>query len=134
MQYRQKGLLSGLWGMPHYESDDDRPDPDLLSERLGFFAGDERKEDAADQDTTVLSDGAVLQLVGPIGKATHVFTHRVWNMEVWSFIWLRNRDRQEFGNGFAWIEPERMAEIPIPEAFLKVLRMMRDDGEFLRKE
>ncbi len=134
MQYRQKGLLSGLWGLPHYESDDDRPDPDLLAERLGLFADDEREKDAAVRDAEVISDGAALLLVGPVGKTTHVFTHRIWNMEVWSFAWLKNRDRQAFGNGFAWVQPERMMEIPIPEAFLKVFRMMRDDGVAFRNE
>ena len=115
LQNRKEGLLSGLWGIPHFESDNDEPDADALMERLGL-TGLDAPEAACDRIHPLFAEGFV-------GTVTHVFTHRKWNMEIWSFLWRDLSDGPGPAEDFTWFAPDRLSGIPIPEAFRKVLRL-----------
>jgi len=104
VEYRQKGLLSGLWGLPHYESDRDHPDSEELPECLGM-------------PFLELADA------GEIGRITHVFTHRRWFMHAWAFTTRNDIAAIASPERFRWVEPGQLKDMPIPEAFQKVLRM-----------
>lgn len=104
VEYRQKGLLSGLWGLPHYESDRNCPDFEELPEYLGL-------------PFLELADA------GEIGRITHVFTHRRWFMHAWAFTSRNAIDAIASPERFKWVEPVQLNDMPIPEAFQKVLRM-----------
>jgi A/G-specific adenine glycosylase len=112
VEYRQKGLLSGLWGLPHYESDQDRPDPGELPERLGLIS----QEDGCDEAMT-LGDS------GEIGRIVHTFTHRRWFMLAWAFAAAEESGTVALPERYRWVESSRLKDMPIPEAFQKILRM-----------
>lgn len=113
MEYRQKGLLSGLWGLPHYESEQDIPDSEELLERLGFQS---IREDSGFQR-------GILRLDGEIGLITHTFTHRRWFMHAWAFTFVKGNDCLALPEGYRWVKSADIGKIPIPEAFQKILRM-----------
>lgn len=113
MEYRQKGLLSGLWGLPHYESDQDIPDPEELPERLGFQSIGE---------TSGFLRG-IWRLDEEIGLITHTFTHRRWFMHAWAFTFVMGNDCLALPEEYRWVEPVDIHKIPIPEAFQKILRL-----------
>ncbi len=112
LEYRQKGLLSGLWGLPHYESDQDPPEPDELTERLGMAS----PEESADT-------GMELSDAGEIGRTVHAFTHRRWDMHAWAFTARRTNETVALPERYQWVECARLKDMPIPEAFQKILRI-----------
>lgn len=89
-----KGLLGGLWEFPH---------------RDGHL--NEREAAAFLQQSGLKSDGAFLQT-----NATHVFTHLIWDMRVYTV------DCADKNDSFVWACPDAPhSDISLPTAFRKCL-------------
>ena len=91
-------LLGQMWGVPVFEKHDDVSPDVLVRERLGIDVGKGQM----------------------IGQVTHVFTHQRWEMDVVCYILDYPSDTP-----FRWIAWDRIGEVPIPAAFLKVLDIAR---------
>ncbi len=101
---REDTLLARMWGLPIVVQQGDRSAEELLSEKYGV----------------ILSDGI------PAGHATHVFTHRRWEMDI-----VRFEPEKEFpvSGALEWVSWEQFERKPVPTAFMKVLRAARkEDG------
>jgi A/G-specific adenine glycosylase len=95
--YRPEGLLRGLWGLPHFESE--AAEPDL----------------SVGEGTMVLRESA--------GSCRHVFTHRLWQMRIWWVDLLEVNITEEETIGYKWLSERQLDSVPMPEAFRKVLRV-----------
>ena len=106
--WREAGLLAGMWGLPHVESESETPDGDDLQAMWENQSG--------------------LRLPGRLvvrefaGQYRHVFTHRVWHVRVWLVDLLKEQETPCETNGYKWLDKKDLADIPIPEAFRKALR------------
>ncbi len=109
LQYRREGLLSGLWGLPHFEAEAEVPDLERLREWL------------AQEGLLTLAEPV---LEHNLGVHVHTFTHRRWHMRVWQ-VRLGGPSRvgeESESNAWQWVLQSQLAEKPIPEAFRKVLQ------------
>lgn len=86
---REEGLLHGLWCFPCPQAEDPLP----FLERLGIRA----------------------RLVGPLGHARHVFTHRIWEME----LWLLAAEDAACPPGYRFADARELGELPMPTAMRK---------------
>lgn len=109
LAYRPEGLLRGLWGLPHFESEAEMPDVDRLMDMPVIGS-------ALKSGTLVLRE--------PAGSCRHVFTHRRWEMRVWWVDYLPEHKTKEDTDGYKWLPVSLLDSIPVPEAFRKVLRMV----------
>jgi len=91
-------LLERMWGVPVFEKQDDVSPDVLVRERLGIDAG----------------EGQV------VGRVTHVFTHQRWEMDVVCYTLNCLPDTP-----FRWVAWDRIGDVPIPAAFMKVLDIVR---------
>jgi len=97
------GLLAGMWGVPVVEK--------------------QRGQSARAQIAGAL--GRQMPEGKEIGKVTHVFTHRRWEMDVVCFNFEEPLD---MGDDAAWVRFDEMNEKAIPAAFKKVLRKVKERG------
>lgn len=86
---RKEALLRGLWVFPMTEEGAGRGDMEKRLRALGVRA----------------------RLVGPLGEARHVFTHRVWHMTVSHYI----ADQPQAKEG-RWATLSEMNALPLPTA------------------
>ncbi len=95
-------LLKNLWGVPLIERENiDEPPAEKLQKQILDKTGIE-----------VLSFQAMR-------KVKHVFTHRIWEMEILS---CSKCSIHELKQEYQWISLETIEELPIPTAFAKLLR------------
>jgi A/G-specific adenine glycosylase len=106
--YRHEGLLRGLWGLPHFESEAAEPDLSRLLEMPVI-------RQAVGKGTMVLRESA--------GSCRHVFTHRLWQMRIWWVDLLEANNSEEETFGYKWLPEGQLGSVPMPEAFRKVLRV-----------
>lgn len=103
----ERGLLRNLWGVPLLE----KYDKDKIIEIIDL--------------TQRIHESTGVQILSyqKKGKVKHVFTHRIWEMDVLlcneCFFETTNPDYQ-------WIPLEETKNLPIPTAFTKVLNKMID--------
>ena len=81
--------MHGLWCFPCPQAEDPLP----FLERLGIRA----------------------RLVGPLGHARHVFTHRIWEME----LWLLAAEDAACPPGYRFADARELGELPMPTAMRK---------------
>jgi len=139
--YRKKGLLGGLWGLPHYDAEDDLPDMDRLGSLLqdirtsSQIATDYTKDDP-DDAKCILRDDAIeynTLVCTKVGEIEHIFTHRKWDMKVWKVELNKHELCDLYSNDYQWLTDIELQGIPIPEAFIKVFRIA-GYGSFLKPE
>ena len=106
--YRSEGLLRGLWGLPHFESEAAEPELSLLREMPSLHQA--------------LGD-APLILRGLAGACRHVFTHRLWHMRVWWVDLLKANNTHIGSESYKWLTASQLETLPMPEAFQKALRI-----------
>ncbi|MBP7175164.1 MAG: A/G-specific adenine glycosylase [Thermoclostridium sp.] len=95
-------LLKNLWGVPLIER-----------ESIGETPAEKLQRQILDKTgIEVLSFQAM-------GKVKHVFTHRIWEMEILS---CSECSIHELKQEYQWISLEAIEELPIPTAFTKLLR------------
>ena len=111
VEYREKGLLGGLWGFP------DRDAEEAFEERSG-----------------VRPDYATERVAGVVD---HVFTHRKWRMDVHVCEAAKEAPRSEEApppapwttplpaTGFRWVTEAEFEELPVSKAFQKVWECAR---------
>jgi len=106
--FRKSGLLGGLWGLPHFESESDEPD---LEELITHLHGEPMMEEGQ------------LVLRNLVGTTRHVFTHRLWRMRIWRVDFLSVQITESESESYKWLPMGLLDTVPIPEAFRKVLRV-----------
>ena len=103
VEYRESGLLGGLWGFPEREA-----------------------EDAFEARSGVRPDLAGAR---PAGVVEHVFTHRRWRMEVFACSVARAADTPDGPESrddppprppFRWVTEAEFEALPVSKAFQKV--------------
>ena len=106
VEYRDKGLLGGLWGFPEREPEE------AFEARSGVrpLVGRERLA----------------------GRVDHVFTHRRWRMDVYVCEAARvsgegsgSGDCPKPSGNFRWVTEEEFAALPVSKAFQKVWECAR---------
>ena len=109
----EKGLLSGLWGLPAVEGS--------------------TKAQAKKNMLKAVEEEYGLKIEGSknIGEETHVFTHRIWKMQIYQIevtlngVNLCMEDRAEYeGKSTLWIDPGDAESYAISTAFQKVLDVL----------
>ena len=99
MEYRgESGLLARMWGVPLLERTGDTPPDVHVCDLLGIDAGRGRV----------------------IGRVTHVFTHRRWDMDVVVYTLDDAPDTP-----LSWAAWDKLGELAIPTAFKKVLDVVQ---------
>ena len=98
---KEKTLLKGLWGLPAMESEEKAPLAKTLAAWLESAWGLEVR----------LSGGPL--------KGKHVFTHRVWEIELYCFDVLKGTS---LGEGAAWGDPADVKGYPMATVFRKMLQ------------
>ncbi len=96
-----KGLLASLWGFP------------IIEQHVALRQGISIKEELE----ALL--GTTVELIEPLRKAKHVFSHRTWNMTLYRFktpkkVSLDCPQTQ-------WIELDQLRNYPLPTAFKKLM-------------
>jgi A/G-specific adenine glycosylase len=95
MEHRKhETLLGGMWGLPLIAAGSTETD---ASEKLGFEPGKGRSA----------------------GNVRHVFSHRIWEMDVQLF---EISGIAAAGADMAWVKYEDLRSLPIPAAFRKALK------------
>ncbi len=105
---RETGLLAGMWGLPHVESEADDPDGDDLQ--------------ALWESQTGLRLPGRMVVRGSAGHYRHVFTHRVWHVRIWLVDLPVEQDCECASDSYKWLYEKELPDTPIPEAFRKALR------------
>lgn len=95
-------LLKNLWGVPLIEKEDNNA---LPREEL--------------QKKILNHTGIAAQSFQPMGKARHVFTHRVWEMEI---LVCPQCSVHALKPDFQWVPLAVIGNLPIPTAFAKLLK------------
>ena len=97
MEYRsEESLLGQMWGLPMV---DKAAGPSMVKE-------------------FELKYNVHLDEIENVGTVTHIFTHRVWKMDV---IKCQFKEIGNFQHGLQWIEKKKIEEYAVPTAFQKVL-------------
>lgn len=101
------GLLASLWGFPIIEKDRDQPDGSTILQLLQKrFPG--------------LQEGTF------IGRGKHVFSHIIWEMEVYHFHLLPERvsEAHPLSDTECFISLDHLEAIALPVAFSKLLSLL----------
>ncbi len=100
MRKRTEQLLHGLWVFPMAETSSDIPAaPEIPRELSGI----------------TVSDPELL------GSTRHVFTHQIWQMQVFS---LKAVSSDTTPTGYSWISRDQIPTVPIPTAMKIPLRLL----------
>lgn len=92
----KNGLLSGMWELPNLEG----------------------RRSAADIEGWLGQQGITVEKLTLMPEKKHIFTHVEWHMKCFAVLCGFAAE----GNGFTWVEQERLEqEIALPTAFKKVL-------------
>lgn len=94
---RNESLLARMWGLPIVEKQADRPAEALFAEKYGMS----------------LTGGQAA------GHATHVFTHRRWEMDI---IRFRMDEEIPSGGALEWVSWAQFENKPVPTAFMKAIK------------
>ena len=89
LMQRKEALLGGLWVFPQTEDGDTRADVEKRLKTLGVHAKFHQK----------------------MGEAKHVFTHRIWQMQIYHYI----ADTPQARDG-QWADLKQMEALPLPTA------------------
>lgn len=104
LEYRKNdSLLGQLWGLPIAEKNDSHPSEQLLEEKYGLRLKKTKK----------------------LGSASHVFSHQVWNMDVFSFALA---EPMPVSDVLHWVEEAELERYAIPTAFQRVLKLLHLDN------
>ncbi len=95
---RKETLLKDMWGVPLL----DLCEEEYIAERAHMLTG------------------VTGESIRKVGKARHIFTHRIWEMEV---LLCAARTNGTTGPGYYWFPFEALDELPIPTAFMRVLKI-----------
>lgn len=104
-----KGILSSMWGLPIIEETLDSLE---INDQLQNYMQDWFEIDIDD-----FIIGKDIQLVG---KVKHVFTHRIWEQQIYYFQ-VKGLKKALESIEYPVIRWERSTNIPLPTAFRKVL-------------
>lgn len=97
MEHRkEESLLGQMWGLPMVEEGLASPADILFWEKYGLKLTQDQ----------------------PLASVTHVFTHRVWEMNVSSYTLLPGSDPT---STLCWVTEEERKKLAVPTAFQKVL-------------
>ncbi len=96
---RRENLLGGLWVFVLLEGDDT---PDVMERHL-------------------IALGLHAVYAGGKGSARHIFTHRIWNMQLMHF----NVENEKPVKDHRWVSLEELYELPFPTAMKVALREAR---------
>jgi A/G-specific adenine glycosylase len=104
LEYRKNDRLLGqLWGLPIAEKKGSHPSTQLLEEKYGLRLKNARK----------------------LGSASHVFTHQVWKMDVFTFTLAEPMPSSDV---LHWVEETELERYAIPTAFQRVLKLLHSDN------
>lgn len=105
LEYRKNDRLLGqLWGLPMVEKEGSRPPAQLLEEKYGLRLINARK----------------------LGSVSHVFSHQIWKMDVFTFAPAEPLPDSDV---LHWVEEAELERYAVPTAFQRVLKLLRsDDG------
>lgn len=104
LEYRKNdSLLGQLWGLPIAEKKGDSPPAQLLEKKYGLRLKNARK----------------------LGSASHVFSHQVWKMDVFTFA-----PEEPIPNSdvLHWVKEAELDHYAIPTAFQRVLKLLYSDN------
>ncbi len=101
MRRRTEKLLQGLWGFPIFEASGS---PENL------------KRTAEKKLKTLLSDPL------PGGSARHVFTHQIWQMD----LFTAETEGGSIPAGYQWIPPSDFSSLALPAAFRSAASLVRE--------
>ena len=88
-----------------------------LLQQMYEFPNIPQLESIASIEEQIQSWGLQLQNIHEIGKVSHVFTHRIWNMDCY-IVKVKNKNAE-----FIWVnEQELMHKYALPTAFSKILQ------------
>lgn len=109
-----KGLLSGLWGLPSAEGENKTESKERLLELL-------------EKDFGMSVDGVLEE-----GKEKHVFTHKTWSMTVYRINysyksgdmadWFIREPEKPYNHEKLWVAPDKIEDYAISTAFRKILK------------
>lgn len=100
---KNDSLLGQLWGLPIVEKKESHPSEQLLKEKYGLRLKKTKK----------------------LGSASHVFSHQVWNMDVFSFALA---EPMPVSNVLHWVKEAELERYAIPTAFQRVLKLLHLDN------
>lgn len=106
---KEKGLLSGLWGLPAVEG--------------------KNKTEAEKNLLSVVEDfNLKVEKYKRLGEITHVFTHRTWKMQVYNIDvtpkvnnFSKEEEEDYDEDKVLWLKKEEISDYGISTAFQKVL-------------
>lgn len=102
-----EGLLSSLWGFPTvlYEENICQQSPiDFLTENL------------SEQYDMKVRNGNYM------GRVRHVFTHRIWEMEIYTF---KTDERPQIDMPqLVWLKKDAFNDVTIPTAYMKIIKLV----------
>lgn len=103
LEFRKNDRLLGqLWGLPIVEKKDSLAPAQLLEEKYGLRLKNARK----------------------LGSASHVFSHQIWKMDVFTFTLTEPMPNSDV---LHWVEEEELAGYAVPTAFQRVLKLLHSD-------
>lgn len=104
LEYRKNdSLLGQLWGLPIAEKKGPRPPAELLEGKYGLRLKNARK----------------------LGVASHVFSHQVWQMDVFAFALAEHMPDSDV---LHWVEETELKRYAVPTAFQRVLKLLHSDN------
>ena len=95
-------LLKNLWGVPLIEAAAD----------FKLTGNDLQKQ-------IMNLTGVEAQSIQALGKVKHIFTHRIWDMEI---LYCPHCTVYELKPDFHWVRLESIGDLPVPTAFAKLLK------------
>lgn len=102
-------LLKNLWGVPLIEAGEETP------ASLGEFS-------VPGLEQMILKEtGIQPHQIRHVGKVRHVFTHRIWEMEV---LYCSQCTFDAVNPIYQWVNLEDISSLPIPSAFARVIEFL----------
>ncbi len=102
-------LLKNLWGVPLIEADGETPSS------TGDFNSQELHHKVLEKT------GVQLHQIRHIGKVRHIFTHRIWEMEV---LHCTQCAYEVVNSNYQWVCLQNLNSLPIPSAFARVIGLL----------
>ncbi|NDI35147.1 A/G-specific adenine glycosylase [Chengkuizengella sediminis] len=118
-QRPDKGLLAGMWELPHYIAD---------NQSTNWMGSDELNEDYV-IDQYALETGIELRNGHYMFDINHVFSHIFWDMKVYRFkenhsLIEKDLIQRESGYHYAWISLQEVDQYVFPNVFLRIFKQV----------
>ena len=123
-RHGENELLTGLWHFPILEQSmvyEEVTEAELTEPLLDWL----REEALVEVDSPLNS-----QVVSPaLGQVKHVFSHRIWQVQL---VGLRLDTSSPLQEGWCWVAPEAVGQLPLSTLQEKLMQVLVHEKEAIR--